>query len=136
MKTEQNKALLVKYNKEVIENGNMDFFREIATSDFLNHSAPEGMPSSIDGVIYFFADVLHKAFSEIKVEVLDMIAEGDKVATRKVISGTHTGELFGIASTGKKVEIKVIDIFTIDENKLKDHWGENNFGAIIESLKD
>ncbi|TDW48825.1 putative ester cyclase [Flavobacterium sp. 270] len=135
MKTEENKALLVKYNKEVIENGDMNFFREIATSDFLNHSAPEGMPSSIDGVIYFFTNILHAAFSEIKVEVLDMIAEGDKVVTRKLISGTHTGDLFGIAPTGKNVEIKVIDIFTVYDGKLKEHWGENNFGEVIQSLK-
>lgn len=135
MKTEENKALLVKYNKEVIENGDMIFFREIATSDFLNHSAPEGMPSRIDGVIYFFTNVLHAAFSEIKVEVLDMIAEGDKVVTRKLISGTHTGDLFGIAPTGKNVEIKVIDIFTVYDGKLKEHWGENNFGEVIQSLK-
>lgn len=136
MKTEENKALLVRYNKEVIENGDMNSFREIATSDFFNHSAPEGTPSDIDGVIYFFANVLHMAFSEIKVEVLDMVAEDDKVVTRKVISGKHTGELFGIAPTAKKVEIKVIDIFTVYDGKLKEHWGENNFGAVIQSLQE
>jgi predicted ester cyclase len=135
MSIDQNKALLVSYNNEVIEKGNMDFFRQIAAPDFLNHSAPKGMPASIDGIIYFFTDILHAAFTDIQVEVLDMIAENDKVATRKIITGTHTGALFGIAPTGKKITIKVIDVFTVSGGKLKEHWGENNFGAVVELLK-
>lgn len=135
MSTTQNKNLLLHYNKEVLEKGDMEVLKQITTSDFINHSAPEGMSSGIDGIIYFFSNIIHAAFTGLTVEILDMVAENDKVVTRKEINATHSKELFGIAPTGKKVTIRVIDIFTISDGKLAEHWGENNFGAILESLK-
>jgi predicted ester cyclase len=135
MSTLANKTLLLKYNKEVIENGDMEVLKQIATSDFINHSAPEGMSPGLDGMIYFFTQIIHTAFTDVTVEVIDMVAEEDKVVTRKEINGTHTGTLFGIPPTGKKITIKVIDIFTVLDDKLKEHWGENNFGSVIQSLQ-
>ena len=135
MSIAQNKAVVVPYNKEVIETGNMDLLKEMVTPDFTNHSALEGMSAGIDGLIYFFTGILHTAFTGLKVDVQDMIAEGDKVTTRKVITGTHQGTLMGIPATGKQVTIKVIDILTIDNGKIKEHWGENNFAAVMQSLQ-
>ncbi|MRX41353.1 ester cyclase [Flavobacterium sp. LC2016-23] len=135
MSTMQNKNLLLHYNKEVVEKGDMEVLKQIATPDFINHSAPEGMSKGIDGILYFFSGILHTAFTDLTVDILDMIAENNKVVTRKEIKATHTNTLFGIEATGKKVTIKVIDIFTIVDGKLAEHWGENNFGAIVASLK-
>jgi predicted ester cyclase len=135
MSIEQNKSLVVRYNKEVIETGNLELLKELATPDFINHSALEGMSAGIDGLIYFFTGILHTAFPGLKVNILDMIAEGDKVTTRKSITGTHHGAIFGIPATGRQVEIKVIDILTIENSKIKEHWGENNFASVIQSLQ-
>lgn len=135
MSTVANKTLLLKYNKEVIENGDMEVLKQIASSDFINHSAPEGMSPGLDGIIYFFTQIIHTAFTDLTVEVLDMVAEDNKVVTRKEIKGTHTGTLLGIPPTGQKVTIKVIDIFTVRDGKLTEHWGENNFGSVIQSLQ-
>ena len=134
MSTEQNKALVVTYNKEVIEKGNMEVLKQIASPDFINHSAPQGMPSGLDGMEYFFANILHAAFSDIEVSVEDMVADEHKVATCKVISGTHTGTLMDIAPTGKKVTINVIDILSITDGKINAHWGQNNFSEVVQSL--
>lgn len=134
MSTEQNKALVVTYNKEVIEKGDMNVLREIASADFVNHSTGEGMPSGLDGMEYFFTNILHAAFSDIEVSVEDMVADETKVATRKVILGTHTGTLMDIAPTGEKVAINVIDILTITDGKISEHWGQNNFSEVVQSL--
>lgn len=134
MSTEQNKSLVVQYNKEVIEKGNMKILREIAAQDFINYSAPEGMPSGLDGMEYFFTNILHTAFSDIEVSIEDMIADEHKVATRKVIYGTHSGKLMDIAPTGKKVAINVIDILAISNGKITGHWGQNNFSEMVQSL--
>lgn len=135
MSTAQNKKLLLHYNKEVVEKGDMNVLREITTSDFINHSASEGMSSGIDGLIYFFSNIIHAAFTDLTVNILDVVAEIDKVVTRKEINATHSNTLFGIEATGKRVTIKVIDIFTIVDGKLAEHWGQNDFATILESLK-
>jgi steroid delta-isomerase-like uncharacterized protein len=134
MNTQENKALIARYNAEVIEGGNMETFQAIASPNFINHSAGEGMPAGQDGMIYFFSQLLHPAFPDLKVEVLDMIAEGNKVATRKKITASHQGELMGIPPTGKQVEINILDVFTIENGLLREHWGENNFSQVVQSL--
>lgn len=134
MSTEQNKELVKRYNQEVIEKGNMEVLHQLAVPDFINHSAPEGMDAGIDGMAYFFSSILHAAFSKLIVTVHDMVAEDNRVVTRKTISGVHTGNLMGIKPTGKPISITVIDIMTVDNGRLVSHWGENNFTGIMQSL--
>lgn len=134
MTTEQNKELVQRYNKEVIEAGNMEALHELAIPGFINHSALAGMDNGLGGMEYFFTNILHAAFSDIKVTVLDMIAEGNKVTTRKAITGTHTATLLEIPATGKSITLSVIDIISVEDGKLTAHWGENNFMAVVQSL--
>jgi len=121
MNTEANKVIVRRYNKEVIEGCNMELLKEMASPDIINHSGVPGMPAGIDGMIYFFTGILHAAFSDVTVTVKEMLAEGEKVATRKEIIGTHTGELMGIPATRKEATIKVIDILTIRNGQVTDH---------------
>jgi predicted ester cyclase len=134
MSTEQNKELVKRYNHEVIQGGNMEVLRQLAAPDFINHSAPEAMDAGIEGMAYFFSSILHAAFSKLIVTVHDMVAEDNRVVTRKTISGVHTGSLMGIEPTGKPINITVIDIITVDNGRLLSHWGENNFAAVMQSL--
>ena len=134
MNTETNKAIVTRYNKEVIQGCDMELLKTLVTPDFVNHSAGQGMPNGVDGLIYFFTQVLHRAFSDINVDIRDMLAEGDKVVTRKEITGTHTGELMGIPPTGRVVTLKVIDILAVRDGMISDHWGENNFIGMVQSL--
>jgi predicted ester cyclase len=134
MNTEANKSIVTRYNREVIQGCNMELLKEMVSSDFKNHSALPGMPEGVEGLIYFFTGILHGAFTNIKVEVKDMLAEGEKVTTRKEITGTHTGELMGIPPSSKQVTIKVIDILAVHDGKVTDHWSENNFSAVLQNL--
>jgi predicted ester cyclase len=68
--------------------------------------------------------VLFAAFTDIKFTVEDMVAEGDKVAYRVTITGTHTGGPYmGIAPTGKKFEMRNTSIKRIVNGKLAESWG-------------
>ncbi|WP_207424386.1 ester cyclase [Desertivirga brevis] len=134
MSTETNKEIVTRYNKEVIEGCNMDVLEILTTPGFVNHSAAPGMPEGVEGMMYFFKQILHSSFSEVRVEIREMLAEGNKVATRKEITAMHTGELMGIPATGKTITLKVIDILAIDNGRISDHWGENNFIAVLQSL--
>jgi predicted ester cyclase len=58
----------------------------------------------------------------VRVTVEDIIAEGDRVAARVTMRGTHLGEFDGIAPTGKRVEVRAIDIYRITDGKIVEHW--------------
>jgi len=131
--TEQNKAIVVRFNRECIEQGNSTSFKELLASDVINHLAPAGM-GGLESFYYFLNDVLRKGFPDLQVEILAQIAEGDLVTTLKKIKATHTGEILGITPSKKAVEINVIDIVRVRDGQYAEHWGQSNFAEVIAEI--
>lgn len=134
--TEQNKLVVRRFNKECIEEGNLDSFKDILANNVINHSAPQGMPNGAESFYSFLIDTLRKGFSDIKVEIFEQVGERDFVTTRKTIYGSHTGEIFGIKPTNQKVEINVIDIIRLENGKYVEHWGQSNFPDVIKKISE
>jgi predicted ester cyclase len=131
----RNKAVVLRFNRDVIEGGDVAAFEEIMAPDFVNRTAPPGMSPGRDGMLAMFNGVLRPAFPDLRVEIHDQIAEGDKVTTRKTIHGTHTGRLQGIAPTGKAIAIEVIDIVRLREGRYVEHWCINTLPVVLAQLK-
>lgn len=132
--TTQNKQIVVQFNRECIEQGRQKSFEQLLSDQVINHSAPAGMPPGRESFYPFLKNVLHKGFSDLSVEILEQVAERDLVATRKKIRGLHTGEIFGIAPSGKAIEIDVIDIIRLQDGRYVEHWGQSNFEAVLRQL--
>jgi predicted ester cyclase len=124
--TEDNKALVRRFVDEVQSKGNADLIDEICSAEFVNHSAPPGIPTDCEGIKIVTA-MFRGAFPDSYFTVEDMVAEGDKVATRKTFHGTHGGEFMGIPPSGRTVTIGLIDIVRISEGRVVEHWsmGDN-----------
>jgi predicted ester cyclase len=135
MNTEAIKEIVLRFNKEVIEDGNIESFNHLMHPDFVNHSAPIGKHGAA-GMIYTFNQILRPAISEMKVTIHQQIAEDNFVTTRKTISGIFSGELLGVPPTYKEISINVIDIVHIKEGKYFEHWGLNTLESIINVLKN
>jgi len=135
MSTEQNKAIVKRFNKECIEQGKESSFNELLSDDVINHSAREGLSKGKESFYFFLNDVLRKGFPNLIVEIFEQIAEGDMVATRKKIKGTHTGVIFGVPPSNKEVEINVIDIIRIKDGKYAEHWGQSNFDEVLAQVR-
>lgn len=129
-----NKAIVLRFNKEVIEDGNLESFNEIMHDEFINRTAAAGIDNGKQGIIYTFNNILRPAIPDIKVIIHDQIAEADKVTTRKTITGTHTGPLLHIPPTNQKISIEVIDIVRIKDGKYFEHWGINTLPVLIAQL--
>lgn len=129
----KNKEVVIRFNKEFLEGGNTDVLKEIVAENFINQTAPAGAPNDTSGLIAF-ALMLLKGFPDLKVQILDQIAEGDLVASRKIITGTHLGEIMGHSPTGKKITINVMDFVRLKDGKYIEHWGRNDFMQVIQSL--
>ncbi len=56
------------------------------------------------------------------IEAEDIIAEGDRVAVRGTVHGTHKGQLMNIAPTGKTVAFPLYIIYRIANGKIAEHW--------------
>ncbi len=121
--TEENKAIARRVY-EIISSGDLDRAEEIVDPDAPdNELLPDDRPAKlIDTFKETFAEA-REAFPNLTVQVEDVMAEGDRVAARVTMHGTHRGEFQGIAPTGKRVEVRAIDIFRISNGKIVEHWG-------------
>jgi predicted ester cyclase len=81
-------------------------------------SAPEMDRSAAAGFLGAFI----AAFPNIHHSIEDQIAEGDQVASRIVVRGTHKGELMGIPPTGKDIEFNAINIHRIVNGRVAEQW--------------
>ena len=121
MSAEESKATMGRYF-DVFEQGNVALLDELLAPDYINHTPatpdlPTG-PEGVKGVVTMF----RSAMPDLRVVVEDMIAEGDKVATRYTLEGTHQGELFGVPPTGQRLSIKSITVERVSEGKIREHW--------------
>ena len=76
---------------------------------------------------------LRKAFPD-RVDVIeDIIAEDDRVGMLWRLQATHTGNLFGIPPTGKKIDVYEIGFFRVADNKITEGWFMcDEFGLLIQ----
>lgn len=129
------KAVVLRFNRDVIERGDRDAFEALMAPTFINRSAPPGAPSDGGSMWNTFDRVLRPAIAGLTVTIHDQIAEGDKVTTRKTISGTHNGPLLGVEPTGKPIRIDVIDIVRVKDGRYAEHWGINNLPTVLAGLQ-
>jgi len=122
MTPEKNKEIVARFNKEGIEGKDITVFEELLADNFINHSAPAGMPAGRDGMIAFFRTVLWESLADVSVEIHDQVAEGDKVVTRKTIHGIHVGDFLGQPASNKKLKLHIIDIVKLLNGQYIEHW--------------
>ncbi len=133
MTIKKNKQVVIKFNKEFFESGNTEITKELLADNFVNHTAPPNAPTDASVMIHFIIG-FHKGFSDVSVQIHEVLGEGDKVSLRKTITATHTGEFMGKMPTGKKVEMNVIEIDILKDAKITDHWSRNDFMQVVQSL--
>src|ERR687889_727811 len=122
MSAEESKATMRRYLDVFEQGNNLDILDELVAPDYINQTPatpelPTG-PEGVKGVVTMF----QSAMPDLRVIVQDMIAEGDKVATRYTLEGTHRGELFGVPPTGQRLSIKSISVERVLEGKIREHW--------------
>jgi predicted ester cyclase len=63
------------------------------------------------------------AFPDWHSEVHLLVGEGDIIVERFTASGTHRGEMFGVAASGKVISLPGINIFRIRDGRIVERWG-------------
>ena len=118
-------ALLEERDPAVVD----DFF----AADFVSHNNPPGFPPGVDGVKRFFA-MFRDAFPDVSVEIDEIVADGDRVAVATTFTGTHDGELMGVAPTGRRVSVTGIDILRVAGGKIAEHRGLTDIVGLMRQL--
>jgi predicted SnoaL-like aldol condensation-catalyzing enzyme len=131
---EANKAVVIRFNQEVLERGIEGSYEALLAPAFVNRTAPPGVPAGPEGMAYFFEKILRPALGDLRVEIHEQVAEGDLVTTRKTIRGMHRGDFLGVPATGAAVAIDVIDMVRVRDGQYVEHWGVNTLASVIAAL--
>ena len=119
---------------DLINAGDIDGFGRQLADDFVERDEIPGLPPTKDGVVQYFRIML-AAFPDLRMDVQDSFASGDKAVARLRISGTHQGEFMGIPATGKPVSVNLIDITRFgDDGLAREHWGVADQLAMMQQL--
>jgi steroid delta-isomerase-like uncharacterized protein len=117
-----------------ISAGDVAGFGDLVADDLVEHEEVPGLPTTKAGMLEYFG-LLLSAFPDLRMEVEDLIAAGDKTVARVRVSATHKGEFMGVPATGEQVEIQLIDIMRFDEDGLVcEHWGVADMLSLMQQL--
>ena len=106
MSTEENKALVRRFVDEVQSRGNIDALDEICSPEFVNHSAPPGVPSNCEGVKQLTA-MFRQAFPDSYFTIEDMMAEGDNPPVGILLCSDKDGTEVEFATAGMDTQMFV-----------------------------
>ena len=127
------KAMAERWFAEVMSEGKVDVVDELCAQDYVEHDPFPGTSADLGG-LKESVGILRSAFPDAQVSADDIIVEGDRLAVRSTLRGTHDGDFMGIPATGKKVEVAGYDIVRFEDDKAAEHWGVIDAAALMEQL--
>jgi steroid delta-isomerase-like uncharacterized protein len=132
---EKNKQIVRDYVNAILIKRDFTQFEKFTTPEFkIDRSA---VPEAIAGAKGLGAqmDMLYKAFPDLDLKIVDMIASNDKVLVRFEAPGTHQNEFIGIKATGKKAVWKGLVLYEMKDGKINHAWADWDDYGLIEQLK-
>jgi predicted ester cyclase len=127
MSAQENKQKVRRFLEEGFGQGNLEVVDEVLDPDFVCYD-PNSEAGEVRGADTIKQEIewFRNAVPDLTYTVEDQVAEGEKVVSRYTASGTHQGEFFGVAPTGKRIEMSGIQIDRFDEEsgKMVEEWPE------------
>ena len=126
---DENTTLIHRWFEEVWNNKNEDAIEEMMAEDCVANglNGPDGNP--VSGHEGFKA--LHRAFvsayPDLRVTVEDTVIDGDTIAARCKVTGTHDGHGIGVPPTNVPVEFTGMTIVKVKDGKIVEAWNEFDF---------
>lgn len=130
---EANKRIVRRFFEEVWSKGDMTLRDSLLAPNYAGHIAGNATPLDREGWSAWFTG-FRNAFPDARFTVEDMVAEGDRVAARLTMRGTHRGALNGIAPTGREVTVTGMSIERIENGRIVEGWNQNDALGMLGQL--
>jgi predicted ester cyclase len=118
--SDDNERLVRRFVEEFCNGRRAEVADEIIAADYVSHgpqSPPAIGPDGVRERTAIYQDTLDGHW-----EIQELVSAGDRVVARWIGSGTHQGELMGVAPTGAGIAVDAISIFRIADGKIAEEW--------------
>jgi predicted ester cyclase len=131
LEVDQKVATAREFVARVINGHDAERARGFFTADVAFHAGVLGTTVGLDEVVSLLGGFVG-ALSDIDAAEQDVIASGDLVALRQVVSATHTGNLLGVPATGSRITWDAGDIYRVtDDGRITEQWAFEDVAAIL-----
>jgi steroid delta-isomerase-like uncharacterized protein len=124
---------------QVVWNGrNLNALKDFWTEDCINHAMQGSDNRGLDALRVYhdsFFDDFFFAFPDIQIEIVQQVAEDNRVVTYIISKGKHSGIFYGIPPTGKSISTSVIRIDRIQGDKIAEHWSVSDAAGLMQQLQ-
>jgi steroid delta-isomerase-like uncharacterized protein len=131
MSPDQAKSLVRQYFEQVVNRVDRSAATELVAADLVFHSPYTPQPTRDRESFLGMLDVVHAAIDGFLLVEHDVVAEGDRVATRWTVTGTHKGELAGMPPSGRPLSISGLSIYRIADGRIAEGWVQDD---IVQAL--
>ena len=118
--SEGHETVMRRFAEEIVSNGNFSVLDELVHPNYVFRSPGqevhglEGLRGVIDG--------FRTAFPDLKMTVDDLVVAGEKAVVSFTLTGTHEGDLMGIAATGKAIEVSGMVLSRLEDGRIVEEW--------------
>jgi predicted ester cyclase len=103
---------------ECIQHNDTAGFKSVVSEEHKDHSNGRNGPTGFASA----ADNLHKAYSDLKIELQALVASNDLVVAQWLETGIHTGQFFNLRPTNKPFESTGLNMYRVVDGKIADSW--------------
>jgi predicted ester cyclase len=134
MSTESDVAVATAVVGRVMNQGDLEAVAECFDPGYVEHDVlPPGVPPGLEGMRRL-AGMLRGALPDLRYDIEDVVAGGDRVVLRITGHGTMQGPLFGLPATGKAASWNEIHISRIEAGRIVEHWPVTDQLGMLQQL--
>lgn len=119
--------------EEVWTKGSAAMLDALYAPDLVDHNPTPGLPSGREGLKHYLA-ALHAAFAEVAFTTDVVVSNGDLVARRWTMRGTHRAPFLGIPPSGRPVAMTGIDVLRVVDGRFSEIWHNEDFAGLLDQL--
>ena len=131
--TPGNKEIYGQFCEEILNNGRFERAAEFLDPVVVTHNPLPGQEPGAAGFVAALTS-MREAFPDLHVAATHVIAEGEHVAARFQVSGTHHGDFIGIRATGRTLQYEEFVVVRFAGGRIVEHWGVADGLAIMQQL--
>lgn len=130
----ENETVVRRWFAEVWNEGRLESIDELFAPNAVAHGLAEGGADDVHGPVEFrrFAQAMRAELGELRIEIEDVVTEGEKIAARWTASARYQGTQFG-PSTGQPVRMSGMTMARIVDGQIVEGW--NNWDIMGMALQ-
>jgi len=128
-----NKILMQRFT-EFINTASEKLANELVSSEAIFHVAGQSQPMQGPAGYLAIIQMMRGGFPDIQWTLEETIAEGDNVAARFTMRGTHLGSFSGVPPTEKKISVQAMNIYRISRGQILEERGQPDMLTLLQQI--